>query len=160
MMLKGDSALDLNANIYKWNNNTGKFDVTPSLTKEYGTKYTETTIKEVGHDLGSRGPVYKDKEAGVERRLLAPWGGIKAAVLDINSDGTDDIVFGGFRSDLLEHLQQRVWFDYDGYAGTFDQHADYSVHLYIALITLDKSDGKLKPALDYVWEGYTILAPL
>lgn len=155
VMLKGGSALHLNANLYKWNNNTGKFDVTPSLTNEYGTKYTEETLKEVGHDYGSRGPVFKDKDAGVERRLLAPWGGIKAAVLDINSDGTDDIVFGGFRSDLLEHLQQKVHFDVEGDVGTYNRYADYSVRPYLALITFDKSDKKLKPAANYLWEGNT-----
>lgn len=157
-MLNGASPRHLYADLYKWNNNTGKFDVTTSLNKDYGTKYSGTKLTERGGDYASKGVKYVTKDtAGVERRLIAPLAGLKAAVLDVNSDGTDDIVFSGFRYNLLEHLQQKVWFDADGWVGTYDQHADYSVRPYLALITFDESDKKLKPTEDYVWEGDAIL---
>ena len=157
-LLRGGSALHLNTNLYKWNNNTGKFDVTANQTDKYGMKYSTKKLSERGADYGSKGIHYVTKdEAGEERRLIAPWAGIKAAVLDVNSDGTDEIVFSGFRSDLLEHLQQKVWFDSDGWVGEYDRHADYSVRPYLGLIAFDQKDKKLKPAADYLWEGDTIL---
>ena len=141
MMSHGGSSYSLKANIYKWNNSTGKFDVTASKTDKYAMGYKkEKTLTEVGHDYGSKGPKFVEKEAGEERRFKMPWGAIKAVVLDVDGDGTDEIAFAGFRSNLFEHLQQTAKFDVEGDVGQYLWYADLSIHPYLALIRRDKSD--------------------
>ena len=66
--------------------------------------------------------------------LIMPWGGLKAVKLDINGDGTDEIAVEGIRSRFFERLHRT----------DSKCYASYKAYPYIALVSMDKSSGKLK----------------
>ena len=112
--------------MYKWNNNTGKLDVIENNNERYGMEYNVRSIIITG---GS-----KSGSAGYYNELIMPWGGLKAVKLDINGDGTDEIAVEGIRSRFFERLHRT----------DSKCYASYKAYPYIALVSMDKSSGKLK----------------
>ena len=66
---------------YKWNNNKGDFD---------------TSVFEHNFAFSYRHPVATSNSFGYEQSTSGLWGGLKAAALDIDGDGTDEIAFTAF----------------------------------------------------------------
>ena len=87
-----------------------------------------------------------------------PWGGIKAVTLDINGDGTDEIIFSGYISNLY---QMARLYDSYGYSANVAprncQNCSYTVKPYLGLIKI-ASDGTLKPESNYIWTGDNVIA--
>ena len=72
---------------YKWNNNKGDFD---------------TVVFEHNFPVSYKHLVPIDNTIGYEQSSSGLWGGLKAAVLDIDGDGTDEIAFTGYEWEQVD----------------------------------------------------------
>ncbi len=76
-------------------------------------------------------------------------GGLKAVTLDINGDGTDEIAIAGARSRLYEYARKNR----ASSSKHAKHYATYKVTPFITLVSMDKSDRKLKPTKNFTYEG-------
>ena len=151
----GGTVGNLYTYLYKWNNNTGKFDV-----RTHDTSGVYATRVEV-EDLPGENYIYyanTTKYPRITHKYMA-WGGIKAVTADLDGDGRDEIVFAGYESELREFANLYIYSpSYNTSDTWYDGEAWYYAYPYVGLIKI-ASDGKLKPLGNYVWKGEAIEVP-
>lgn len=129
---------------YEWDNNQGKFNTASFKYQfpdgEWGEKVTVA---------------YGDEnKEGFKTTVFGQWGGLKAVALDLNGDGTDEIVFAGCK---WEQANTRVTTGAKWDWGKFkliskwDGFLEYKVNPYLML--LDAKSGKYS----YIYQGDPIL---
>ena len=153
----GGTVGNLYTYLYKWNNNTGRFDV---RTHDTGGVYATRVEVE---DLPSEVDIWHDdttKHPRITHKYMT-WGGIQAVTADIDGDGRDEIVFAGYESELREFCNVYIYSPPPYYTTSdwwYDGEAWYYAYPCVGLIKI-ASDGKLKPLGNYVWKGEAIEVP-
>lgn len=141
-LFKAGNAVHLIANMYKWNNDTGKLDVYEKFNERYGMSYS--------YEPKFSG-ISRPYQSGYKRSLYMPLGGLKAVTLDIEGDGTDEIVFAWARSKLYEYVYNA------SYAHQYKNstYATYEAWPCVSLIRWNKSNNSFNAPSDvYIGEDF------
>lgn len=134
--------------LYKWNNQNARFD---AKTHETGGVYTSRFYDDSKLKQEGSWPNVTVTVTNSTHKCMI-WGGMKAITADIDGDGTDEIVFTEYQSELEENVvKTTVVNGYDSSEWSNDS-AYYSANPYLGLIKI-ASDGNLKPLDNYIWKA-------